>query len=306
MLVLVIVLLLATLAAAVVGVSVLAREADRRQALLAEAGPRTTSPLSALRTRAEHALLRTRRGRALQLALVRSSVDRPVVDVLAASAAATLLAVLLAHRVGGPVLAAVAAVGCAATGRGLLRRQREKRRAQFVEQLPELARLLANATSAGLSLRTALTVAAQETQDPTRRELQQVNDEVTLGGSLDSALQRLAERLPSRELAVLVNVLVIQSRAGGQVVTALQGVTASLEARRDLRREVSTLLAGSRATALAVAGLGLLIVAMVQTQIQGGLSGLLAKPAGLAVCAVSGGLFLFGLSLVRRFSKVEV
>jgi tight adherence protein B len=305
MLPLIILLLLATLAAALVGVSILSREADRRRALLAETGA-GTRPLLVLRARAERALLRTPRGRQLQLTLIRSSIDRPVVDVLALVTGVTLLAVLVGNAIGGPVLAVIMLAASFFGWRALLRRQREQRRAAFIEQLPELARLLANATQAGLSLRTALTVAAQETQDPTRSELRQVNDEVTLGGSMESALERLAERLPSRELAVLVNVLVIQSRAGGQVVTALQSVTQSLEARRDLRREVKTLLAGSKATALAVAGLGLLIVGLVQTQVDGGLRGLLSDPIGFVVCLVSGGLFVFGLYLVRRFSTVDV
>jgi tight adherence protein B len=303
----IIALLLATLTAALIGAGILAAEADHRRALVDSAERmRSASAFLALRDRLDRFLLRSDIGRRLQLVLVRSAITRPLADVVLVVGVGCFALWVIAYDVGGPIFTAFAVVGTVLGLRALLDRRREQRREQFVDQLPELARLLANATQAGLSLRTALSVAADETQDPVRSELRQVNEELALGQRTEDALERLGRRLPSRELAVLVNVLIIQTRAGGQVVTALRGVTDSLEARRDLRREVRTLLAASRATALAVVGLGLLIVWLVQTQVEGGLRGLLGQPLGLVICVVSAGLFTFGLFLVRRFSRVEV
>lgn len=302
----VVTLLLATLAAALVGTAVMANEADRKRAMLADVGRLPDSnPLVVLRNRVERSVLRSGRGTALQLVLLRASITRPVVDVIMAALGVLAAAVALGYVFGGPILSVLALVAAVGGMRAWLESRREKRREQFIDQLPELARLLANATQAGLSLRTALSVAAKETDDPVRGELRQVNREVALGAGMESVLERLAERLPSRELAVLVNVLVIQSRAGGQVVTALRGVTESLESRRDLRREVKALLAGSKATVVAIAGLAVLMVLIVQSQIDGGLEGLLAKPAGLVLVLVSAALFVVGLLLIRRMTRVE-
>lgn len=44
--------------------------------------------------------------------------------------------------------------------------QRQKRIEAFIGQLPDVARLLANATAAGLALRTALAMAAEELEAP--------------------------------------------------------------------------------------------------------------------------------------------
>ena len=110
----------------------------------------------------------------------------------------------------------------------------------------------------------------------------------------------------SRELAVLVNVLVIQSRAGGRIVTALHGITEALEVRRDLRREVATLIAGSKATVFAVSCLGGLMVLLVHQSVKGGLRTLLADPIGLTIFLVSLALFLAGMVAIRRATRVEV
>ena len=48
---------------------------------------------------------------------------------------------------------------------------------------------------------------------------------VAVGRSIDDALGELAERLPSRELVVLVTTLVLSNRAGGAVVDSLRNLT---------------------------------------------------------------------------------
>jgi tight adherence protein C len=138
-----------------------------------------------------------------------------------------------------------------------------KRTEAFISQLPELTRVLANATQAGLAMRTALAMAAEELDNPAGEELRRVADQLAVGHSLDDALGELAERLPSRELVVLVTTLVLSSRAGGQVVSSLRNLTETLEERKETRREVTTMLSQVKVTALAVPLLGLGFLLMI-------------------------------------------
>ena len=61
-------------------------------------------------------------------------------------------------------------------------------------------------------------MAAEELEAPAGEELAKVADQLAVGDSIDDALGELAERLPSRELVVLVTTLVLSNRAGGPVV----------------------------------------------------------------------------------------
>lgn len=302
----IVLLLLATLTFVVVGLMALVRERARQQAFaLSMARPRP-SVLDRVRAATERRLRRTSYGRRLRWQLDNADLAWPVADTVLVSVAVLALATVVSYRIGGPVFTVIV-VGLLLLGaRTAFQRREERRFTKFVDQLPDLARLLANATSAGLSLRAAILVAAQESVEPTKTELNRVSEELALGSSLDGALERMGKRLPSRELAVLVNVLVIQSRAGGRIVTALRGITEALETRRDLRREVATLLAGSKATVLAVTFLGGLMVWLVHTSVEGGLRALLANPLGLVIFILSGGLFLFGMYLIRRATRVEI
>jgi tight adherence protein B len=302
----IVLLLLATLTFVVVGFSVLVGEQQRKQSLGFALAPERPSALRVVRRAADRRLMRTSAGRRLRRLLDNADISWPVADVVLVAGTVILVIGWVAYGIGGPVFAIVILALLVAGERAWFQRREERRFTRFIDQLPDLARLLANAAGAGLSLRAALTVAAQETEEPTKGELKRVTDEIALGSSLDDALGRMGERLPSRELAVLVHVLIIQSRAGGRIVTALRGITEALETRRDVRREVATLIAGSKATVMAVSILGGLMVLLVHNSVDGGLRSLLANPIGLAIFIISLGLFLFGLVLIRRASKVEV
>ena len=303
---LILLLLMASLMLAIVGVGVIVSEGDRRRSMAYTIAPDQANGLERLRHRIETRLAATQRGQRLRRTLDRASLSLRVGDaVLICVLVGTVLAVF-SYNFGGPLLMAAALVGALLGLRGWLRRREIKRTEQFIEQLPELSRLLANAASAGLSLRAGLSVASREMAPPMNLELHRVNEELSVGASLESSLERLEARMPSRELAVLVNTLIIQNRSGGRVVTALHGITEALDVRRDLRREVATLTAGSRATVMAVSAMGGLMVLLVHVSVPGGMRTVLENIVGLIIVIVSGGIFALGIWLARRAARVEV
>ena len=129
--------------------------------------------------------------------------------------------------------------------------------------------MLANGAAAGLSIPQALAMASRELADPGGAELRRVVDELRLGQSLEDALASLRDRLPSREVAVLMTTIVIQQRAGGDTVRALSELAATLEARKDLRREITTLLSGVVFTSYVVAGIGAATILLLNVDAAG-------------------------------------
>ncbi|MBB1256186.1 type II secretion system F family protein [Streptomyces sp. OF3] len=184
--------------------------------------------------------------------------------------------------------------------------QRQKRIDRFINQLPELARLLANGTQAGLALRTAITMAAEEMEAPAGEELAKVADRLALGHSIDEALGELADRLPSRELVVLVTTLVLSSRAGGQVVDSLRNLTATLEQRKETRREVRTQLSQVNMTAYAVPLIGFGVLLMMDRAGPGTLDRLTSTFLGQAAVVTAFALYALGFFIIRRMSRIDV
>lgn len=187
-----------------------------------------------------------------------------------------------------------------------LRTRALQRTERFISQLPELARLLANATSAGLSLERALVLAAREMPDPAASELSRVTAQIGLGWSLDAVLGQLSERMPSRELNVLVRTLLIQSRTGGGLVGALQDIALSLDERKELRREVRTVILGSAISGYIVPVLGIGSVVFLNLIEPGILDEMMRSFFGHIIIIPSVILFGIGALLMKAVSRVEV
>jgi len=223
--------------------------------------------------------------------------------LLAAGAAA-------AGYMGGSIflpawLSAILAAGCVRGVWAWIEFKRRKRREAFIGQLPELAQLLSNGASAGLSIAGAFERARDEIGEPARGELRVMLEQMHIGQSLEVALERLRDRVPSRELGVLVGTLVIQQRSGGDVVSALQGMSETLEQRKDLMREVRTLMAGPVFTAYVVAFMGVGTVFLLNFISPGVIDRMVGSPAGIAVFVIAGVLYTIALLLVRRVTQVE-
>ncbi|MFE9169512.1 type II secretion system F family protein [Streptomyces kebangsaanensis] len=299
---------LLTCVLAVAGLHAYATGRAQRAALvdrLSQTGQVTTG-----RRRRFHALdrrlRRTRPGRRLELKLAATGLDVTpgefFVYMLATVAALWLLGQAALAPFFGP-LAGLLGVWAAVQ---FLNWQRQKRIEKFINQLPELARILANATHAGLALRTAIGMAAEELEAPAGEELDKVAHQLALGASMDDALGELAERLPSRELVVLVTTLVLANRAGGQLVGALRNLTETLEERKETRREIRTQLSQVTMTSYAVPVLGVGALFLMNGVKAGALERMTGSPLGQAAVIVAFALYAVGFLLIRRMSRIDV
>ncbi|MFF5656065.1 type II secretion system F family protein [[Kitasatospora] papulosa] len=251
-------------------------------------------------------LRRTKLGKRIELKLAATGLDitpgEHFLYVVGSVAAFWLIAASLLASFFGP-LAGLAALWGANT---FLNWHRTKRTEAFISQLPEISRVLANATHAGLSLRTSIAMAADELESPAGDELRVVADQLGVGRTLDDALGELAERLPSRELVVLVSTLILSNRAGGQVVSSLRNLTVTLEERKETRREVRTQLSQINATAYAVPAIGIGAMLLVNSILPGALDRMTGSVVGQIAVIVSLGLYALGFVAIRRVSKIDI
>ena len=300
---------LLTCVLAVAGVHVYAQGRAQRAALVERLSYTGEPPRTGRRRRfrgLDRRLRRTTAGRRLELKLAATGLDVTpgefFVYMLATVAGLWLIGQATLAPFFGP-LAGLLGIWAALQ---FLTWQRQKRIERFINQLPELARILANATHAGLALRTAIGMAAEELEAPAGEELAKVADQLAIGHSMDDALGELADRLPSRELVVLVTTLVLSNRAGGQVVGALRNLTETLEERKETRREVRTQLSQVNMTSYAVPGLGVGALFLMNSVKDGTLDRMTSSAIGQGCVIVAFGLYALGFLLIRRMSRIDV
>jgi tight adherence protein B len=277
-----------------------------RRSLLVERGGVDLRRRHGLADALDARLLRTERGADLAGKLRSGGTQLTPSRYIGAVAGGVLGVFLIASLLFPPLLAIVAALMVPWGGSTWLGRRLARRNENFINQLPEIARLLSNGASAGLSMPAAIELAAKEIEAPAREELQSVLDEVHFGRSLDEALESLARRLPSREVGVLMSTLIIQQRAGGDLVRALQDLSSTLDMRRETLREVRTLMAGAVFTSYIVPLLGVGALLMLNSINSKTLPRMTSSPIGIAALVVSATLYVLGSLAIRRITRVEV
>lgn len=249
---------------------------------------------------------RTQVGILVERRIVASGVRIRVSTFLLMIAIAAIATIYVIGSVLGWPLGVIAAGGVGWTFFRYLNSREEKRREAFISQLPEIARVLSNATSAGLAMRTALEMAAEEVDEPASTELRYTSERLKVGQPTEEALRDLSERLPSRELSVLVSTLLVSSRAGGSLVSALRNISGTLEQRKEVRREVKTTFTQPVYTSYLVAGIGVGSLFLMNTIVPGVVAEMTKSLLGATILVVSGTLFAVGLILTRRVTRIDI
>jgi tight adherence protein B len=250
---------------------------------------------------------RTPSGERMAAWMAGAGVGMRPVELIGLIVAASVLALVILSNLFATWLALVLAVGGSVfAARTWIERRRGSRRDAFVAQLPEVARMLSNGASAGLSMPQAVRMASRELADPAGAELKRVIEEMQVGRSIEDALEALRERLPSREVSVLMTTIIIQQRGGGDTVAALAELAGTLEARKDLRREISTLLSGVIFTSYMVAGIGAGTVLIVNVMSPGVTRQVTSAPIGIAGLVVALILWTIAFIAIRRVTRVDV
>jgi tight adherence protein B len=299
-------LLLGVIVVALVGLWLLFTTSARRAELAGDAGWEQDAGRRVVAT-VDQRLRRTAAGERYATGLRAAGVPVAPAEFLLIQAGAVLVLWLAGQLFLSGLAALVVALVLTVLGaRTYVARRRTARRDAFISQLPELARVLSNGTQAGLSLAGAVQLAARELEDPAGAEMRTVLDELRVGRALEDSLEGLRERLPSREVAVLMTTLVIQQRAGGDTVRALQELGSTLDARKDLIREIRTLLSGAVYTSYVVAGIGVGTIVLMNVITPGVLREMTSGAIGLIAIAVAGVLWAVAFVLIRQTTRVDV
>lgn len=199
----------------------------------------------------------------------------------------------------------IAAVGAFAASSAVRRRRSARLAAALEEQLADGVRSIAAGMRAGLSVPQAIAHAAREGDQPLSDALERVVDTVELGGELDAALRAWATEVGSEDARLVVGVLGLHRRTGGDLPRVLDQVASTVRERTSVAREVRALTTQAR---LSGAILGLLPIGFfgfLWMTSRGEIEGAFRSPVGLG--AVVTGLLLEALAFawIRKLLEVK-
>ena len=197
-------------------------------------------------------------------------------------------------------------LGMALLPRSFLKSRRNHYLLRFEAQMPEGATLVSNSLRAGLSVPQAFNEIAEKMEPPSSPEFGRLSREIRLGTPTDRAMMRMLERLPSDELRLMFTTIIIQRRAGGNLVHALQVMSEAISARFKLKDEVQTMTAESRFTGLILVIMPLITLVMINRMMPGSVSDFLSAPVGWVIALLFGGFIGLAFYLIQRVSTIRV
>lgn len=181
-----------------------------------------------------------------------------------------------------------------------------RRKAQFQEQLPDLLALLASTLRSGYSLMQGVEAAAQEVIEPTRRELQRVVTEARLGMQLEEALHNVSLRMNSRDFEWAVMAIGIQREVGGNLAELLDTVSDTMRERDRLRRDIKSLTAEGRMSAIVLGALPIVLGFVIYTLNPEYIETLFDRTLGLIMLGGAGLLMVIGFGWMYKIIDIEV
>ncbi|SFA79311.1 MULTISPECIES: type II secretion system F family protein [unclassified Bacillus (in: firmicutes)] len=187
-----------------------------------------------------------------------------------------------------------------------LRKKQKQRITKFNDDLPDMITTIVGSLRAGFSFPQALKAVTEEASSPIKDEMEAVLKEMQYGSSIEDSLNDLKERMPSEDLDLMIQAILIQRQVGGNLATVLDKIVETIRDRTKIHRQISTLTAQGRLSGIVI-GLLPIILAFVLFLIEPDYIGtLFQNPIGIGLLiagAISG---LIGFMLIRKITSIEV
>lgn len=188
----------------------------------------------------------------------------------------------------------------------VLRSRGNKRRAAFGEQLDESLQMIASALRAGHSLVRALDTASREASSPTSEEFARIVNENRIGRDLVEAMYTTADRMESQDFRWVAEAVAVQRDTGGNLNEVLDKVGETIRERNQILREVKTLSAEGRMSAVILMILPVFVGLGMAVTNPGYMAPMFEGSTGFIVLAIAAVLFAIGGLWMRVIVNVKV
>ncbi len=245
------------------------------------------------------------------LARVEAALERADLPLRAAEAlffylaAAGISAVLALVLTGNILVVLVVAVISAILPSAIINFLANRRKKKFNGLLPDMLHLLAGTLRAGYSISQGFEAVSTEIEEPMGKELRRAVTEARLGRPLEQALESVALRMQSDDFEWAVMAIRIQREVGGNLAELLLTVADTMTERERLRRDVLSLTAEGRMSAIILGflppGLGVVMYVMNTEYV----SKLFSGP-GLFLLIGAAILMVIGFLWMKKTITIEV
>jgi len=181
------------------------------------------------------------------------------------SAAAGIISAPIPLILGAPWPVAIGAafVGGLGLPRWIVGFMGARRVKKFTEAFSDAIDIIVRGIKSGLPVHDCLKIIGRESPEPLAGEFKRLMENIGMGMSVEQALEKMYERMPTGELRFFTIVLNIQAKTGGNLAEALGNLSAVLRARKLMREKIKALSSEAKASAWIIGSLPPAVVTLI-------------------------------------------
>jgi tight adherence protein B len=188
---------------------------------------------------------------------------------------------------------------------GYTLRRKRARMLKFEEQFPDSLEFMARSMRAGHAFSVSLDMLHSEFQEPLAGEFRRTFDEHNLGLPLETALQKLAVRVPLMDVQFFVSAVLLQKRTGGNLAELLDKLAYVIRERFKLRGRIRAISAHGRMTGMVLSLIPVAVGGLMFFVNRDYVTFFFKDDTGHAMIGAACALQLFGYAVIRKIVSIE-
>jgi tight adherence protein B len=180
---------------------------------------------------------------------------------------------------------------------GMLAKARTKK---FTGAFSDAIDIIVRGIKSGLPVHDCLKIIGKECPEPLAGEFRILTENVGMGMSMDQALERMYERMPTNELRFFTIVLAIQAKTGGNLAEALGNLSTVLRARKMMAEKIKALSAEAVASAFIIGSLPPGVVGLISVTAPTYMAPMFTDQRGHLMLLVAGFWMSVGIFVMRK------
>ncbi|HEY3696288.1 type II secretion system F family protein [Phenylobacterium sp.] len=182
----------------------------------------------------------------------------------------------------------------------------KRRMKAFTAAFPDAMDIIVRGIRSGLPVHDCLRVIAKETSEPLAGEFRRLVENLGMGLSIDQALERMHESMPTAEVRFFAIVLAIQARSGGNLAEALGNLSIVIRARKMMREKIKAMAGEAVASACIIGSLPPGVVVLISMTSPAYMVPLFTDPRG-NIMLFGGALWMAtGIFVMRRMINFRI
>lgn len=176
----------------------------------------------------------------------------------------------------------------------------------FNDALPDMIITIVGSLRAGYSFVQAMKTVSEESEAPVKDEVIIFLKETSYGVTMEDALNNLKARMPSNDLDLMVQAILIQRQVGGNLSMILEVIEKTIRERNEIDRHVRALTAQGKLSGIVVGLLPVIIFVVLLLMNPEYMAPMTKSTLGLIILGVGVVMEIIGFIFMNKLAKIEV